>query len=275
MTCLAIIGTGLIGSSFALASRDRGVFDRVIGSDQSVSVLRSAIERGICDREITETDRPDAVCVATPTRYIAGIVESTARKYGPDVPIFDVGSVKAAILNRFVGDCPSNYVPCHPIAGSDKNGPQAADANLFQGKKVILTPSSSTRNDHLETVASFWTQVGSEVVQYSSEEHDAKVALCSHLPHLVSFAFMRLIVDREEELKHSVGSGFRDFTRIAGAEPDVWQQILEDNNENVLREMRNFLVSLDELSDLASSDAKSLHDELSRISDARRKWDGF
>ena len=221
---LLLIGTGLIGGSFALAAKSNGIFDRVVGMDRNEQALQRALDLGIVDA-VAESIAADcaAVCVAVPV----GSITACVREAAAQAPlVFDVGSVKRPIVDA-LAPVPANFVPCHPIAGSERAGPEAADADLFRGHAVALTPVPTTNADAIATVRGYWQAVGAEVVVESPAAHDSRLALLSHLPHLVAFAFME-VASGAESLR-GAGGGFRDFTRIAAADAEVWADILHSN----------------------------------------------
>ena len=273
MSRLAVFGLGLIGGSFALASRKCGLFSEIVGSDRNLANLQTAIEHGICDRELSESDSIDGVCVAVPTQAIADRIRDAVQLVGENVPIIDVGSVKKAVIDRLAPDIPPNYVPCHPIAGSDRSGPEAANADLFQHCRVVLTPLEFTDKSSIEAVSSWWNRLGSDVVTLTPEEHDASLALTSHLPHLLAFAFMKHVESKDAEVLKLRGGGFRDFTRIAGSDPEMWQQIFEDNHSCVEAELESYIEKLRELTRLCTTNPGSAIFELARISNVRRRLD--
>lgn len=225
MSSLLLIGTGLVGGSFAMAAKASGVFDRIVGVDRDGTALGRALELGIIDDAV---DVPagdcDAVCVAVPVGAIANHVRDAASHCAG--PVFDVGSVKGAVIDA-LDPVPPNFVPCHPIAGSELQGPTAARADLFEGRSVVITPVAETDADAVDAVGGYWKAVGARVVEQTPASHDECFALVSHLPHLVAFAFMDAAA-RARSLDH-VGNGFRDFVRIAGADVDVWADILHAN----------------------------------------------
>ena len=221
---LLLVGTGLIGGSFALAAKAKGLFDCVIGMDRNAQALEQARELGIVDA--TAQSIPAncaAVCVAVPVGGIAACVREAAA-HAPLV--FDVGSVKRPIVDA-LAPVPAHFVPCHPIAGSERAGPAAAHAELFQGHTVALTPVADTDAAAIAAVRGLWEAIGASVVVESPSAHDDRLALLSHLPHLVAFAFMEVAGNTES--LHGGGGGFRDFTRIAAADADVWADILHAN----------------------------------------------
>ena len=188
---LLLIGTGLIGGSFALAAKRAGIFDRVVGVDRNERSLVRALELGVVDARWQAADDCAAACVAVPAGSIAEQVRDVAER----VPlVFDVGSVKQPIVDA-LQPVPANFVPCHPVAGSERAGPEAADAGLFRGHAVVLTPVAATDASAVAAVRGYWQAVGGSVVVESPADHDDRLALLSHLPHLVAFAFMEVAGD--------------------------------------------------------------------------------
>ena len=239
---LLLVGTGLVGGSFALAAKARGVFDRVVGVDSDPNALRQALELGIVD-ECCETDAIsnvacDAACIAAPVGAVAAWVQEAA-KTAPLV--FDVGSVKGPIISA-LDPVPPNYVPCHPIAGSERAGPAAAHRDLFDAASVVLTPVVETDAAATATVRGYWQAIGATVTLEAPEEHDDRLALVSHLPHLVAFAFMEVAGDADAVA--GAGGGFRDFTRIAAADAAIWTDILRTNASRVERHLDELIVAL-------------------------------
>ena len=233
---LLLVGTGLIGGSFALAARASGLFDRIVGIDSNPDALEGARTLGIVERGGPSFE-PTAVCIATPVSRIAECVADAALRY-PGTPIFDVGSVKATVVDalRASGRVPRDFVPCHPIAGSETGGASAARADLFKGRSVIITPVDETDSAAVAKVESWWRQVGAAVTLADPRSHDRLVAATSHLPHLVAFALMEVLGENDDEnLSAYIGDGFRDLSRIAASDPTIWSDILQENREPVLR----------------------------------------
>ena len=236
MKVLLLVGTGLIGGSFALAARASGLFDRIVGIDSNPDALEAARTLGIVERGGPSFE-PTAVCIATPVSRIAECVADAALRY-PGTPIFDVGSVKATVVDalRASGRVPRDFVPCHPIAGSETGGASAARADLFKGRSVIITPVDETDPGAVAKVESWWRQVGAAVTMADPRSHDRLVAATSHLPHLVAFALMEVLGEIEDgTLSAYIGDGFRDLSRIAASDPTIWSDILQENREPVLR----------------------------------------
>ena len=234
MNVLLLVGTGLIGGSFALAARANGLFDRIVGIDSNPEALQAARALGIVDGP-EQSFEPTAICVATPVSRIAECVADAASRY-PGVPIFDVGSVKATVMDalRSSGEMPASFVPCHPIAGSEESGARAARADLFQGRSVIITPVEKTAPDAVSRVESWWRGVGASITIADPAGHDRIIAATSHLPHLVAFALMEVLDDiGGSNLPAYIGDGFRDLSRVAASDPSIWSDILRDNREPI------------------------------------------
>jgi cytidylate kinase len=229
---LVVIGTGLMGASFALAARERALFERIIGIDPDPECRRRALELGVVEAMVESVpDDADAVLLAVPSHIIAPWV---GRLAGHGGVIFDTGSVKGAVLEEIrtaAGAVPARFVPCHPLAGSEQSGPQAADPALFCNAEVIVTPTRETDATAVQQVEGWWRGVGARVATMAAGEHDQVLALTSHLPHLVAFAYLQRVAD--EHLQHSAG-GFRDFTRIGAADAHMWAPIFRLNRQAVL-----------------------------------------
>lgn len=263
---LLLIGTGLIGCSFALATKAKGIFDRVCGMDRNEQALQLALRLGIVDAPAQSGADCAAACVAVPVGSIAACVREAAAQ----VPlVFDVGSVKGPIVDA-LAPAPANFVPCHPIAGSERAGPAAADPNLFQGHAVALTPVATTDAAAVATVRGYWQAVGARVVTESPASHDDRLALLSHLPHLVAFAFME-VAGGADSLQDA-GGGFRDFTRIAAADADVWADILHSNAGRVRQYLDQLVDALHGFT-AEGDDAAALRRRIAAAADVKRALD--
>ena len=269
MRSLLLIGTGLVGGSFAQAAKSHAVFDRVVGVDRDRGALQKALELGIIDEAADAPgDGYDAVCVAVPVGAIAGQVRDAAP--GCAGPVFDVGSVKEPLIDA-LDPVPSNFVPCHPIAGSERQGPAAARANLFEGRVVVTTPVAETDEGAVDAVRGYWEAVGARVVVQTPASHDEGFALVSHLPHLVAFAFMDAAA-RAGPLDHA-GNGFRDFVRIAGADVDVWTDILHANAGRIGPPLDELLETLHRFRTAMEVGGESLRGTIASAVQAKRSFD--
>ncbi|MCR9258930.1 MAG: prephenate dehydrogenase/arogenate dehydrogenase family protein [Pseudomonadaceae bacterium] len=238
---VVIVGVGLIGGSLGAAWRAASFAAHIIGIETNPAAAEQALQLGLVD-EISTTVPADAelIAICTPSHLVAEQVEALASL---QIPMFDVGSVKAPIIETLLagGGVSPFFVPSHPIAGSDRSGPDAADADLFAGATTVLTPLVSTDNKALQQVESAWRACGSEVTRLAPKAHDEMLAVTSHLPHLLAYVFMQQV--DPEHLKYS-GGGFRDFTRIAAANPELWWRILCMNREQVLDAAEQFAAHL-------------------------------
>lgn len=244
---VAIIGVGLIGGSIGLALAERKLARRIVGIGRRKQSLEKALARG-CVTEITTSiakgvKRADLVVVCTPVEMIAQHVAEAGRHCPEGSLITDAGSTKAdwivraetSLAERFPGRLP--FVGSHPIAGSEKNGPEAASADLFEGRVVVVTETDVTDHDVVDTIEEFWQSLGARVVRMSPEEHDAALARTSHLPHLVASA---LAAATPEEHLHLTGTGWQDATRIAAGDVDLWRQIFLANKASTLKALADF-----------------------------------
>jgi prephenate dehydrogenase len=242
MPRLLVIGTGMIGGSFALAMRRAAAFARIDGYDANAQIAAQAVGLGLIDRAVTDLPQAvaaaDGVLIAVPTSAIADSVREVAAAVARSTTaVFDAGSVKGSVVAnlRERGGLPAWFVPSHPMAGSERRGPDAADANLFRGRHVILTPQPETDATTTARVRGWWTAAGAQVFETSAEVHDEMVALTSHLPHLIAYAYMGWVdAPHSGDPRAFAGPGLHDFTRIAASDAAMWQQILTDNRAAVL-----------------------------------------
>jgi prephenate dehydrogenase len=227
-----IVGLGLIGSSIALSLRGLGWY--VTGSDQNAERAARALELQVVDALGSDLEAMVAF-VATPVASIAGIVEELfAKTTRDDLVVSDVGSVKGPVSAAIVS---TRFVGGHPMAGSEQEGPDGADADLFVGATWVLTPTAATDPDAFAMVREIVIALGADVVALEPERHDALVAVVSHVPHLVAANLMALAADASLEhaaLLRLAAGGFRDMTRIAAGEPAIWPDIFRDNADAVL-----------------------------------------
>lgn len=273
MLTLCVIGCGLLGSSVALAAKHHLLFDKVVGVDQSSTNLKQAIDLGIIDGEPDDYSEIGAVCIAVPTQHIATHVREIASVVDTDIPIFDVGSVKGSIF-RELEQVPPNFVACHPIAGSHLSGPSVARKDLFVGSVCVVTPTESTNVDLQDFVVSLWRSLGARVVFMSPVAHDRALMLTSHLPHLISCAAVKQLIEDGSVTSDAIGPGFRDFSRISAGDAIVWRNIFANN----LDELRNGFQELSSLVDhmigLIESDPEGLERLLRQIASFRDGIDG-
>jgi len=240
---VAITGVGLIGGSIGLALRSRGLADRVVGIGRREESLRIAAQVGATTETTLDLAQgvreADLIVVCTPVASIAEHVRTAAAACPRTALITDAGSTKETIVEQLKDRLPrqARFVGSHPMAGSEKQGPADADPDLFVGRTVVITPTRRNPAADVDELEAFWSSLGARVVRMSPAAHDRAVAATSHLPHLVAAALADAVPLAGMPL---TAGGFRDTTRIAGGDPELWTQILLDNRENVLRALQPF-----------------------------------
>jgi len=281
---VVVFGLGLIGGSFALALKAAGQVGEVVGFGRSLATLTQALDLGIIDRvganpgqEVTDAD---LVLIATPVGQMPDIMSRIAPYLGPETLVTDGGSTKtdvvAAVREHFA-ERAGQFIPAHPIAGAENSGAAAARADLYRGKKVVLTPMPENSVLSIARVRSAWEWCGAQIFELSPAEHDRVFAAVSHLPHLLSFALVHDLAVRENSdlYFNFAASGFRDFTRIAASHPEMWRDICLANRGALLGELDRYRAQLDELRDaLARGDGAVLEKTFDVARTARRAWDG-
>jgi prephenate dehydrogenase len=276
---LTIIGVGLIGGSLAQALKRASVVGEVVGVGRDSAHLQRALELGVIDR--VELDPAaavrgaDVVLVATPVGAVETVFRQIAAHLPADAVLTDVGSTKGSVVeaaHAVFGRLPANFVPGHPIAGTEKSGVEAAFAGLFDGQRVILTPTEATNPKATARVRALWEQVGASVVEISVTHHDEVLAATSHLPHLLAFALVDTLatLDEKQEVFEYAAGGFRDFTRIASGDPHMWHDICVHNEPALLKILDRFEADLDRLRQaIAGDDGNYLLEVFSRAKMAR------
>ncbi len=260
---MVIAGVGLIGGSLALAARERGLVERVVGYGRNEKTLRRARKLGILDAyflraEDFPTDT-DFLVLATPVSAIAPVTRSFLPRIHRECLISDVGSVKRRVvadMERLLKGGPS-FVGAHPIAGSDQWGPDPARADLFVRRRCILTPTRRTDPGALKKLRAFWRRVGAKVELMDVRLHDRILGVVSHLPHVAAYALVNAL-DRTKveslDLAEYCGAGFKDTTRIAASRPELWRDICLLNREAVLKGLREYARGLERIADCIRRD---------------------
>lgn len=276
---VCIVGTGLIGGSLALALKKAGAVGEVIGCDIHGSTLQRAQELGIIDGFSTDMAQAvqgaDIVLLSVPMLAMRRVLKQIQPALQPGVIVTDVGSAKQQVIydaRAVLGDKLAQFVPAHPIAGTEKSGPDAAFAELFAQRRVIVTPLAENSEADVARVVAMWECVGSMVECMSAEHHDHVLAATSHLPHLLAFTLVDSLArmdDRQEVFRYAAG-GFRDFTRIAASDPTMWRDIALANTHEIKQMLRCYKVELESLlRDLEAKDADALFERFSRAQQAR------
>ena len=255
---LCIVGVGLIGGSLARALRKAGVVDSIVGCGRNQALLRQAIQLEVIDEMTSDlrdaVSQADVVVIAVPVGQMSGIFDGIKHALKPGAIVTDVGSTKGSVtdaLRQVYGEEPEWFVPGHPIAGTEKSGVTASFAELYQQRRVILTPTRHTSSKALGVVRKMWEAVGANVVEISVEHHDAVLAATSHLPHMLAYALVDTLarMDDSREIFEFAAGGFRDFTRIASSNPDMWHDICFANRAELVRVMERFIKDLTDLAD--------------------------
>lgn len=279
---IVIFGAGLIGGSFALALRKAHAVGEVVGFGRSVATLQQARQLGILDRIGEDVAREvadaDLVLLATPVGQMAELMARIAPHLGAHTLVTDGGSTKSDVVSAAcanLADRIAQFVPAHPIAGAEKSGAGAAQADLYQGRKVVLTPLPENSPEAVARVRQAWELCGAVVSEMSAEQHDAVFAAVSHLPHLLSFALVHDLAQRDNRdlLLSFAASGFRDFTRIAASSPEMWRDICLANREALLRELQIYIAELNRMSAaLEAGDAAQLEQTFRTARELRAGW---
>ncbi len=272
---VAIVGLGLVGGSIAAGLRQRRLAGDVVAFDTDGNSLKSGLEGGIITHRAASVGEAargaDLIVLAVPVLAVKQILQ--------DIPgtalITDVGSVKAPVVKacrEVYGSVPAGLVPAHPIAGSERNGVGAADPDLFEDHKVILTPVPETAAESIDRVRELWLGLGATVAEMSVQHHDEVLAETSHLPHLLAYALVDTLSSQGDSLEifQYAAGGFRDFTRIAASDPVMWRDIFKANGPAILRILDRYLGELGELrSFVAAGDGEALEVVFQRAKHAR------
>jgi len=239
---LAVIGVGQIGGSVALAARAAGAITEVVGWSRNPDTVARALSLGIIDRAVStraEVARGAALVVlATPVRSLGEIARDVAGALGAGAIVFDVGSVKAPAIREVERHLPAGtFVACHPLAGTERFGPDAASPLLFEGRRCVICPTPASRESAVATIEAFWTSMGAEPVRMDAALHDRVLGASSHLPHVASYALASVLERLDAELLTALQrlptTSLRDTTRIAASSPAMWRDILIDNKDVV------------------------------------------
>lgn len=279
---LAVIGVGLIGGSLARALRSAGAVDEVIGCGRGRANLEQALELGVIDgytHDVAEAVADaDTVFLAVPLGAMRETFAQMRDSLRADALITDGGSAKGSV----VGDCRAaapellpRFVPGHPIAGTEKNGVAASFAELYRGRRVILTPLAENDRAHVDRMRSMWQACGAEVTEMSVVHHDEVLAATSHLPHMLAFGLVDMLARMKEndEIFRYAAGGFRDFTRIASSNPVMWRDICIANREALGPMLAAFADEMNLLAErIGNADADALLDIFERAKQARDRY---
>lgn len=282
MSRLCIIGVGLIGSSVARSARLQGLVQGITGYDRDAANLDLAVKLGVIDQASESladaVAGADWVFLAVPVGSIEAVLSELEPHWNAATTYTDVSSTKQdvlAALSRVFGHIPANFVPGHPIAGAERSGVEAGKADLFAGKRVILTPVSETSDSAVDKVATFWQTLGAHVSFMDPLRHDQILAATSHLPHVLAFALTDMLgrMDEQEAIFQYAAGGFRDFSRIASSDPGLWRDICLANQAQIVPLIDAYCAALTAIRDLiAQESATELHDTFNRARSARERF---
>lgn len=279
---LALIGCGLMGGSFALALRQAGLVAHVAGFSASESTRQKALKLGVidsvCASAAEAAQGADLVLVAVPVRATEATLRAIDPVLSPHTLLMDVGSTKGDVVAAARAALPRHlacFVPAHPIAGKEAAGIDHADALLYRDRQVILTPLPENPTDRVLLAHQLWQALGSRVLELSPEAHDASFAAVSHLPHLTAFALVNAVARQPNGAQHlsMAGPGFRDFSRIAASDANVWRDILLANRDEVLHQCTLMREALHEFEiAMKAGDADRLQTLITEASQTRSRW---
>ncbi len=279
---LVVIGVGLIGGSLARALRAFDAVGEIIGCGRSIENLELALELGVIDDYSIDpgaaVENADMVFIAVPLGAIAGVFARIQGHLPAQAVVTDGGSVKGSVIadaQRVFGAVPSWLVPGHPIAGTEHSGVAASFPELYQNRRVILTPATETSPDAVARVRAMWEQVGSEVTEMSAAHHDEVLAATSHLPHMLAFGLVDALarMQTNDEIFRYAAGGFRDFTRIASSNPEMWRDICIANADALSTMLARFGDEMNDLSrTIRAADADALLVIFERARAARERY---
>jgi prephenate dehydrogenase len=275
---VTVLGVGLIGASFALAMKKRGLCRTITGFGRKESNLVKAKERGIIDSFELDPGMASAGSDLVIFSLPASSFAETAKRIGGSLKegaiVTDVGSVKGGLAYEMeeILSHRVSFVGAHPIAGSEKSGIETADADLFEGQKCIITPTKKTDRTAMDALVGLWQSLGAEVVMMTPEEHDKVLGAVSHLPHIVAYEMVNAIEEIDGSYLRYCGRGFRDVTRIASSSPEMWRDICMFNRENLVHFLDIFIGRLEKVKAyIARSDADLVEDEFRKAKALRER----
>ncbi|WP_062060402.1 prephenate dehydrogenase/arogenate dehydrogenase family protein [Cellvibrio sp. OA-2007] len=280
-----VVGIGLIGGSLATGLKQRNACNEVIGIARKAETCTEAVNHGVVDRAYTslqeiagELGQGDVIFIAVPTLSVNAVLEEIKHCVADTVTITDGASVKGSVqraAEAVFGQVPSQFVLGHPIAGSEKSGVTAANPNLYENHRVILTPLDNTAAWHIDLVTRMWQTVGAEVLSMSVVEHDEVLGATSHLPHVIAYSLVDTLAEdiKNPNIFRYAAGGFRDFTRIASSDPVMWHDIMRANKTAILQSMDLFIDNLSRLrSSIEHEDSDYLLNVFSRAKEARDEF---
>ncbi len=279
---LCVIGVGLIGGSLALALKRAGFVKEVVGCSRRETHLQQAVELGVIDRYETDmakaVEGADLVFLSVPLGAMQSVMQAIKPGLAADTVITDGGSAKGCIVEdarAAFGALPEGLVPGHPIAGTEKSGVEAAFPDLYQDRRIIITPLETSDPEAVALVQAMWEAAGAHVEKMNVEHHDEVLAATSHLPHMLAFGLVDSLArmkDNDEIFRYAAG-GFRDFTRIASSDPVMWRDICIHNQEALVKMMQRYKDDLNEIElAIGNGDGDLLLEIFTRAKESRDRF---
>ena len=280
MNRICIIGVGLIGGSFAAGLKQSNQVNTIVGYGRNKANLIKAQELMVIDEyslDISEALKDvDLVLIATPVNSFKAILEMIKPYITEQVIVTDVGSTKASVINiakQVFGHMPKNFIPAHPIAGREQSGVEAAQADLFNNKRVIITPEDNSNALSVSAVSALWQSVGAKVEVMDADKHDDLLAMTSHLPHMLAFSLMDYLMSSNPDACHYAAGGFKDFSRIASSDAVMWRDICINNPDQIIKHIEGYQESLSRIAHLIKNNQpEELEKLFSDAKSARDNW---
>lgn len=279
---LAVIGVGLIGGSLARALRQAGAVGEIIGCGRGRENLEKALELGVIDKwthDIGEAvEGADMIFLGIPLGAMEAAFAQMKDHLADNAVITDGGSTKASVVaaaSAVFGEAPANFVPGHPIAGTERNGVEASFADLYKQRRVIITPLEQTDPDAINRVRAMWQACGAQVTEMSVSHHDEVLAATSHLPHMLAFGLVDTLsrMKENDEIFRYAAGGFRDFTRIASSNPVMWRDVCVANGAALSKMLAAFAAEMSDLAETISrGDGEHLLEIFERAKAARDRF---
>ncbi|MDB4057374.1 prephenate dehydrogenase/arogenate dehydrogenase family protein [Candidatus Thioglobus sp.] len=253
---ITIIGVGLIGGSLAKAIKENNLAKVVFGFGRDLNRLEAAQKANVIDQFSTNLkdaiNNSDIVIIATPVGSFQEILSEIKPFLTSKIVISDVGSTKtniASIVSQTLGDYSNYFIPAHPIAGKEKSGFEASEANLFNNRKVIITPLETSSPDSISLIQKMWEGTGADVDFMSPESHDELLGMTSHLPHMLAFSLVNYLISKNPSASIYAAGGFKDFSRIASGDAVMWRDICIQNKDQIISHIKGYQKTLNSLVD--------------------------
>ena len=283
---LLLVGAGLIGGSLTLALKNAGAVQNVIGIGRRIEVMQHAVELGLIDHFVqpntaeyaTAVASADIIVLAMPVGQTQAVLRDLLPYLSEHTILTDAGSTKQSVYDdalAVLGERVHQFVLAHPIAGREVNGPQAALADLYVNKKIMVCPMAHNTLEQITAVVGMWQATGGLVYELPLAAHDAIFAAVSHVPHVLAYALINHVSDSNlsDDKFAMAGAGFRDFTRIAAASPEMWRDVCLNNRDAILHDLDVYLAHAQQLRDrIAASDGDEILSEFTRASEKRLAW---